>query len=62
MTLLTVDDIAELLKLSRDYVRDRLVKSAEFPRPAIVLSQKNRRWEKSDVESWVSKSKQSLAR
>lgn len=53
MTLLTIDDIAAMVKLSRVYVRDRLVKQPDFPRPALVLSQKNKRWSAEDVNYWI---------
>ena len=33
MDLLTIDDITEIAKLSRDHVRNRLVKTAGFPPP-----------------------------
>ena len=44
MTLLTLDEISTMVKLSRTYVRDKLVKRADFPRPCVSLSQKLRRW------------------
>lgn len=55
MNLLTIDDISQMLKLSRVYVRDTLVKKADFPRPSLSISQKNRRWAMADLESWVAK-------
>lgn len=62
MNLMTIDDISQMLKLSRTYVRDRLVKNATFPRPCLFISQKNRRWEKDSVERWIANSKESLSR
>jgi len=62
MNLLTIDDISQMLKLSRGYVRDRLVKTAGFPRPCLFLSQKNRRWDKPSIDSWLERNKDSLAR
>ena len=62
MTLLTIDDICAMVKLSRAYVRDKLVKRGDFPRPSLSLSQKSRRWNKADVDSWLTKSQANLAR
>ncbi len=62
MTLLTIDDICQMVKLSRPYVRDKLVKRPDFPRPSLSLSQKSRRWDKSAVDSWLSSSQGNLAR
>jgi len=62
MNLLTIDDICAIVKLSRSYVRDKLVKRGDFPRPSLSLSQKSRRWNKADVDSWLTKSQANLAR
>jgi len=53
--LLTIDDLALTLGLKRETVRDRIVKRADFPRPAVSLSQKIRRWSEGDVTEWLSK-------
>lgn len=53
MNLLTLDDITAMVKLSRDYVRDRLVKRPDFPRPTFALSQKSKRWKREDVVGWI---------
>ena len=53
MSLLTLDDIAAMLSATRPLVRDKIVKRPDFPRPAVALSQKTRRWSKADVENWV---------
>lgn len=53
MQLLTLDDITELVQLSRQYVRDRLVKRPDFPRPTFALSQKCKRWKREDVVGWI---------
>lgn len=47
MTLLTVDEIAAMLKLSRAHVRDVVVKQREFPRP--VTGIRKPRWDESAV-------------
>ena len=62
MKLLTIDEISEMLQLSRVYVRDRLVKKADFPRPFLSLSQKNRRWDKVEVDSWLTQSHANISR
>lgn len=53
MTLLDLDGISQLIGTPRTYVRDRLVKRPDFPRPCLNLSAKMRRWGKADVEKWV---------
>jgi predicted DNA-binding transcriptional regulator AlpA len=55
--LLNYDDIAARIGESRSYVRDTLVRRADFPRPALALSQKIRKWAASDVEAWLDKQK-----
>jgi len=45
-------DIAEDLELTRAYVTDQVVKSRGFPRPVINITQKTRRWLRSDVDKW----------
>jgi len=62
MTLLTIDDICQMVKLSRTYVRDKLVKRGDFPRPSLSLSQKSRRWDKAEIDNWLSKSQSDLSR
>ncbi len=53
--LLTIDDIAATLGLKRETVRDKVVKRSDFPRPAVFLSQKIKRWSGADVQGWLSK-------
>lgn len=61
--LLTIDDIQLLVNAERrEYVRDRIVKRPDFPRPAVFLSQKFRRWSADDVRQWITRNKQSMAR
>lgn len=45
--LMTLDDIATMVKLSRNHVRDVIVKAADFPRP--VLGVRKPRWSASAV-------------
>ena len=51
--LLNTEGIAMMLSLSRTHVVGRLTKRPDFPAPIINLSQRVRRWLRSDVESWV---------
>lgn len=47
MNLLTLDDLAEMLKLSRSHVRDCVVKQRDFPKP--VTGIRKPRWDESAV-------------
>lgn len=51
--LIDITEIAEILKVRREYVRDRVVRRPDFPAPAITLSQRVRRWRREDVEAWA---------
>lgn len=51
--LITLDDIAKMYRTSRRWARDVLVKRPDFPRPALSMSQKTRRWRLSDVQHWI---------
>lgn len=62
MKLLTLDDISEMFKLSRVYVRDSLVKRADFPRPYIAVSQKSKRWDLAAVTAWAENSSTNISR
>ena len=60
--LITLEDISTALNLSHEYTRDRLVKRPDFPRPAMSLSQKCRRWNRGDFETWLQKHLKKQAR
>lgn len=62
LPLLTIDDIASRIGERREYVRDKLVKRADFPRPALVLSQKIRKWSASDLDWWLEKQRKLWSR
>jgi predicted DNA-binding transcriptional regulator AlpA len=47
MNLITIDDLAAMLKLSRSHVRDVVVKQREFPKP--VTGIRKPRWDESAV-------------
>jgi predicted DNA-binding transcriptional regulator AlpA len=59
---ITLDEIASSLKLNKVYVRDKVVKRPDFPRPAIFLSQKTRRWMLEDVQAWIGNQRDKMAR
>lgn len=62
MTLLSIDDIAERIGENRRYVREQLIKRPDFPRPALVLSQRIRKWLAPDVERWLEEQRKLWAR
>lgn len=47
----TVNDIADRLRLNMKHVRDRLTKRPDFPRAYVVGCA--RRWDKGEVEDWI---------
>jgi predicted DNA-binding transcriptional regulator AlpA len=53
--LLTPTDIATALQVPRRELVERISKRADFPRPALVLGKKNKRWAKEDIEAWIQK-------
>ena len=50
---MTTKDIADLYGLNREYVTDKLTKRPDFPKPAVNVSQRFRRWNRSEVERWA---------
>ena len=47
--------IADMLGLSHSYVRDRIIKSSDFPEPELALSPKTKRWNIKDVQDYIKK-------
>jgi hypothetical protein len=47
--MLSVDDIASMWQVSREYARDVLVKQEGFPAPAPGSTRKFQRWRQTDV-------------
>jgi len=43
MNLMTLDDISKMLQLSRNYTRNVIVKSSDFPQPVIGI--RKPRWD-----------------
>jgi predicted DNA-binding transcriptional regulator AlpA len=60
--LIGIAEISIHLNVTREYARDRIVKRADFPRPALSLSQKCRRWSKDAFEDWLHKQTKKHAR
>jgi excisionase family DNA binding protein len=50
MKLLTVDDVAELLKVSTRHVW-KLLSAGRFPQP--IRIGRSVRWRRADVENWI---------
>jgi predicted DNA-binding transcriptional regulator AlpA len=51
--LIDTAKIAQLLGVTREHVTDRLTKRPDFPRPAVNLSRRLRRWSEADVRAWL---------
>ena len=51
--LIDTGAIAAMLGVSRQHVTDRLTKQPTFPRPAVDLSQRLRRWDRAAVLAWL---------
>jgi hypothetical protein len=62
MLLMTYTEIANELNYKPNYVRDKVVTRDDFPRPAIALSQKARKWDKADFEKWLENQKKKINR
>ena len=51
--LMTIADMAAVLQVPHRALVDRITKRADFPRPALVLGLKNKRWTREAFEGWV---------
>ena len=51
-------EIATMLGVSRDHAVARIMKRPDFPKPAVNLSQKLRRWNLADVQRWMFRAQQ----
>ena len=60
--MLTRNDIAEMCAIAPRYVSEVLEKRQDFPRPALVLTQKMVRWARSDIMQWLEKQRKSANR
>lgn len=54
--LIDAGEIARMLGVSRAHCVGRLIKRPDFPRPAVNISQKLRRWQRDAVLRWMVKS------
>jgi predicted DNA-binding transcriptional regulator AlpA len=52
--LIDAKDIAAELQLARAYVVRRVLTRPDFPRPALELSRKVRKWSREEFERWLS--------
>jgi hypothetical protein len=55
MNLLTVSDIAALLRVQRRTVADRWVHRPDFPQPRFAPTRRTRLWALEDVQRWASR-------
>jgi predicted DNA-binding transcriptional regulator AlpA len=51
--LIDTKTIAQMLGVSRAHCVGRIVKKPGFPKPAVNLSQRLKRWRKEDVMKWM---------
>lgn len=51
--LVDTAEVARMLGLTREYVTDKLTKRPGFPKPAVNVSQRLRRWRRAEVEAWA---------
>ena len=60
--MLPPERISAMLEISREHFINRVSKRPDFPRPCLVLSQKNKRWDAQKVQEWIEKKASELAR
>ncbi len=53
--LIDTAEIARILGVSRAHCVGRLIKRPDFPRPAVNISQRLRRWQRDAVLRWMAK-------
>lgn len=51
--LMTTKDISGLLGVCHRHCVDRIIKRPDFPKPALELSRRVRRWSRADVLRWA---------
>jgi predicted DNA-binding transcriptional regulator AlpA len=51
--LIDTKDIAQMLGVTRAHCVGRIVKRPDFPKPAVALSQRLKRWRKAEVMKWM---------
>lgn len=45
--------IAEILRLTRQHVTDKIIKRPDFPKPVVYVSRRTRYWSREDVIRWA---------
>lgn len=53
--LLTIEEIASLLRVNPRTVRDKWTARPDFPRPKYAPTRRTRLWERSAIEAWASR-------
>lgn len=51
--LMTTKDISGLLGVCHRHCVDRIIKRPDFPKPAINLSRRIKRWSRADILKWA---------
>jgi predicted DNA-binding transcriptional regulator AlpA len=51
--LIDTGDIAQMLGVTREHVTNRLTKRPDFPKPAVNISRKLRKWSEDEVRAWM---------
>ena len=51
--LIDTKDIAQMLGVTRAHCVGRIVKRPDFPKPAVALTQRLKRWRKAEVMKWM---------
>jgi len=57
MNLIKVDDIAEILDMTKRHVAERITKQKGFPTPYCFGGAKSRRWDRAEFYAWLKKQK-----
>lgn len=59
--LLTIDDIASLLKVNRRTVADKWIHRPDFPPPRFAPTRAHRLWNKQDILDWAAPKRRKAA-
>lgn len=51
--LISTKDIARMLGVTQAHATNNIVKRPDFPKPTVNLSQRLRRWRRSEVEAYI---------
>ena len=60
--LIDVKTIAASLGVTCRVANERILKHPDFPRPAIALNHKMRRWERGAFDAWLARQAKRMAR